>query len=224
MGLTQSDFDRLNAIQSEDRVTAKDFDAAEFEVLPEGHYLTVVDDLGMDQYNGTTKEGQPYSCDRIIITLKVLEPAKFAGKLIRFNRINLFSKSEPEWAKNKRLAFLTATGLVKKGDAAAVAAFKWGSIWKPTPMKFVFELEHRMGEDKDGNKRLQTQGKGFNSGFKSALLWGTPGIDPAGTNPAAARTEPKSPATVTGQAHPKPQAQGQAQPAAATGSNKFDGL
>lgn len=217
MGLTQSDFDRLNAIQAEDKVTAKDFDGAEFEVLPEGHYLTVVDDLSMDQYNGTTKEGHPYSCDRIIITLKVLEPVRFAGKLIRFNRINLFAKGEPEWAKNKRLAFLTSTGLVKKGDSAAVAAFKWGSLLRPTPMKFVFELEHRMGEDKDGNKRLQTQGKGFNSGFKSALLWGTPGVDPAGANPAAARTEPKS----AGQAQPKPQAQ----PAAATGDGgKFKDL
>lgn len=227
MGLTSSDFDRLNQIQAEDRVTAKDFDSAEFELLPEGNYLTVVDDLSVDQYNGTTKEGAPYSCDRIIITLKVLEPAKYAGKLIKWNRVNLYAKGEPEWARTKRIAFLTATGMVRKGDSAAVAAFQWAGLQRPTPMKFVFEVEHKMGEDKDGNKRLRAEGKGWSGGFKPATSWGTAGVEPAGTAGQYASTatskanaRPQQ-GQAQGQGQPKPNPAGQTQPAAA---GKYDDM
>lgn len=209
MGLTNTDWDKLNQDQQQDVVTAKDFDnAGEFELLPEGHYLVEIDDLKVEEYQGTIKDsGKPYACNQLIIDVKVIEPVKYAGKRIRWNRFNMFSKGEPEWAKNKRLAFLTSTGLVKKGDAAAVAAFRWQTLVQPKPMRFVFELEHVVQKGGKNDGKLTQQGKGFCGGFKAASLWGSPAAPVAGTTTAAGGSATKQQSAATNNMQAKPQQQ-----------------
>lgn len=218
MSLTNEDKKKLRGIQAEDKPTLKDFDSAGDFLLPEGHYLVQVEDVRLEDYNG-----EKYSCDKIVFDCVVVEPAKYAGKTIKFNQINLYAKNEPEWARNKRLAFLVSAGLVRKGDSAAVAAFDWSTI---EGARFVQEIEHNHYEKKrdDGSveKKVNSRGKGFSLGFKPATAWGTPAAMPVAGASAAASTNAGTAGGTTAAKTAAPNTA--AATAAGAGKNYADGL
>jgi hypothetical protein len=224
MSLTDEDKKKLRGIQAEDNPTLKDFDSAGDFLLPEGHYLVQVEDVRLEDYNG-----EKYSCDKIVFDCVVVEPAKYAGKTVKFNSINLYAKGEREWARNKRLAFLVSAGLVRKGDSAAVAAFDWSTL---EGAKFVQEIEHNHYEKRrdDGTteKKVNSRGKGFSLGFKPATAWGTPAAMPVagaaagtagGTSGAGANSAPN-----TQNAGAAKSATAATSAAAGAGKNYADGL